>query len=96
MFFFQGPKPRLVELAVKIQSCVLLGCTGSVTKVEMATKAFNAPIAAACRNLLFKVHVVEIRVVNFVCFFHDVFLKDPLLGIDCIISQLKSYRQQLC
>jgi len=70
MMFFQGPKPRLVELAVKVQSCVLLGCTGSVTIVEMATKAFNAPIAAASLNLLLQGHIVEIRIVNFVCFFH--------------------------
>jgi hypothetical protein len=57
-------------LTVKVQSCVLHGCTGSVAVVAMAADTFHAPIAATCLNLLIKCHVVKIRVVNFEGFSH--------------------------
>lgn len=49
----------------------------SAAKVKMAACPFDSPIVDASVNLLGKGHVVERRVVNFVCN-HDASLKDPV------------------
>ena len=61
-----------VELPVKVHCCVLLSSCGTVAVIFVAGKPFNTPVAAACFNLLVKVHVRKIRVVDFVCFVYHV------------------------